>query len=734
MKIQRKLNQLSYLGKGALNAYSQVFFSDNPWFAVLLVSATFIVPASGLAGLAGVLISLLLAIWLGYDKALISKGILSYNVLLVTLPLGLYFKFGYVLILTILFASILTFFLTVALRGWMMRYRLPFLSWPFLIGLWVVLLAVRQFSGLELSDQMVYDWNHLYSMGGEPLVVGYKWISNLSIPPAIVTYLTSLGAVFFQYSVLGGLLVAIGLLIASRISFLLSLVGFFSAYLFYAIIGLDLNALNYTYIGFNFILMAIAVGGFFLVPSAASFAWVVILVPLVTFITVSMEGLLGVFQLSVSALPFNLIVPLFLFVLQFRLRTPRLLREVYVQHNSPEKNLYAVTNYQERLSRKTNLLFQLPFRGQWTVSQGHNGKETHKDDWRHAWDFIKTDNQDKSYRDSGFKLTDYLCYGKPVLSAGYGVVEHLVDGIRDNLPGDANTRQNWGNTIIIRHDYGLFSKYAHLKTGSIKVRIGEYVAAGQEIAMAGSSGRSPEPHLHFQFQATPYIDSGTLDFPFAYYILKEGTSREFRSFDRPGLRQNISNPEVNQLLANAFHLIPGQKITAICKSATEEKQVEWHVETDIYNQSSLTDPSTHDRAWYVNDGQVFYFTHYEGSRSNPLYFFFVAAFRIPLIFEPGITINDSIPLFISARPWMRWFQDWIAPFKIFLKTRYLLNYMEIDQDLDPEWVRLNSTIVHELSGDQLDKITVRMEIPRDGLIALEFEDGKGTRKLTLTER
>jgi murein DD-endopeptidase MepM/ murein hydrolase activator NlpD len=615
-----------------------------------------------------------------------------------------------------------------------MRYRLPFLSWPFLIGLWVVLLSVRQFSGLELSDQLVYDWNRLYSMGGAPLVQSFTWLSNLSIPAPVVTYLTSLGAVFFQYSLAGGLLVAIGLLIASRISFLLSLLGFFSAYLFYSIIGLDINTLNYTYIGFNFILMAIAVGGFFLVPTAASFAWVVILVPLVTFITVSMEGLLTVFQLSVFALPFNLIVPLFLFVLQFRMRKPHMLREVFVQHNTPEKNLYAVANYQERLSRKTNLLFLLPFRGQWTVSQGHNGKETHKGEWRHAWDFVKTGSEGVTYREQGFRLTDYLCYGKPVYASGFGVVEHLIDGIPDNSPGDANTRHNWGNAIIIRHDYGLYTKYAHLKPGSLKVRIGDYVAAGQEIAQTGSSGRSPEPHLHFQFQATPYIDSGTLDFPFAYYLVREKTRKQFKSYDKPEWNQIVSNPEVNQLLFNAFHLIPGQKIRAVCSKIQGKSVVEWNVETDIYNQSSLTDLSTNSRAYFVNDGQVFYFTHYEGSRTNPLYYFFAAAFRVPLIFDPEITITDSIPLFISARPWMRWFQDWIAPFRIFLKTGYSLKYREIDQDMDPEWVRLESSIVHELAGDSLDQISCRMQINRDGLMILEIEDKNGTRSLTWTDR
>ncbi|MFO7617754.1 MAG: urea transporter, partial [Bacteroidales bacterium] len=134
------------LADGVLNSYSQVFFSDNRVFAAIILIITFLVPTAGLAGLAGVAISLVLAGWLGFDKQLISKGILSYNTLLVTLPLGLYFSPGPALVLMVVFASILTFFLTVTLRGWLAHYELPFLSWPFIIGLWIVMLAVRRFS------------------------------------------------------------------------------------------------------------------------------------------------------------------------------------------------------------------------------------------------------------------------------------------------------------------------------------------------------------------------------------------------------------------------------------------------------------------------------------------------------------------------------------------------------------------------------------------------------------
>lgn len=709
-----------YFAQGLLTSYSQVFFSDNLWFALLLVLATFLVPSAGLAALAGVILALLLAEWLGYDKGLISKGLLSYNVVLVSLPLGLYFEPGLVLLLTLVFAVLLTFFLTVAFRGWMMRYQLPFLSWPFVISLWVVMLAARQFSLLEVSDAMIFSWNRWYDFGGINLVRSLEWLNNLPLPQSISTYLISLGAVFFQYSLLGGLLTAIGLLIYSRIAFLLSLLGFFSAFLMYQVLGLDINMLNHTYIGFNFILMSIAIGGFYLIPSRASFAWVILLVPLVTFISVSMERVLEVFQLSIYALPFNLIVPLFLYVLHFRQRKSKLLQKVVVQHNTPEKNLYAVANYNKRLAKQTAIQFKLPVMGKWTISQGHNGEFTHQGDWRHAWDFVKTDADENTFIGEGLKLMDYLCYEKPVFSSGDGYVDSVVDGIPDNEPGDTNTRQNWGNTVIVRHAEGLYSKYSHLKAGTIKVVVGQYVVAGDELGWVGNSGRSPEPHLHFQFQATPYIDSRTLDLPFSHYLSYQGDKHEFRSFTVPERAESISNTDLNTIALKAYHLIPGQRISGILHSDGLNENYHWEVETDVFNNSCLVDKTDRSKAWFVNDGQVFYFTHFEGKKNNALYYFFLSQFQVPMIHDEKLRLFDSVPLNLSFTKWIRWFQDWLAPFYLFLETRYTLDYVKKDDDLDPQWIELKSKVSQDLAGDTLSESVFETRISNRGLFEISW--------------
>ena len=81
---------------------------------------------------------------------------------------------------------------------------------------------------------------------------------------------------------------------------------------------------------------------------------------------------------------------------------------------------------------------------------------------------------------------DFACPpGNPVYATGDGVVikaEHDFFG--------------YGNNIIISHGFGYKTRYAHLKT--IEVEEGEKVIRGQRIGLSGNTGRSTEPHLHYE--------------------------------------------------------------------------------------------------------------------------------------------------------------------------------------------------------------------------------------------
>ncbi|WP_329020942.1 M23 family metallopeptidase [Streptomyces sp. NBC_00690] len=63
-----------------------------------------------------------------------------------------------------------------------------------------------------------------------------------------------------------------------------------------------------------------------------------------------------------------------------------------------------------------------------------------------------------------------------------------------------------GNRVVLDLGDGTYALYAHVQRGSISVREGERVHAGQEIARCGNSGNSTEPHVHFQLMDDPDPD------------------------------------------------------------------------------------------------------------------------------------------------------------------------------------------------------------------------------------
>lgn len=101
----------------------------------------------------------------------------------------------------------------------------------------------------------------------------------------------------------------------------------------------------------------------------------------------------------------------------------------------------------------------------------------------------------------------------PVFAAADGLVTFVKDD--SNVGGTGPSYWNYTNFIAIMHSDGEYSRYDHLEYVSAKVRVGQQVSAGQEIARVGMTGYTYVPHLHFQgFVFTGYniwTDSKTLE-------------------------------------------------------------------------------------------------------------------------------------------------------------------------------------------------------------------------------
>lgn len=720
MQSRQKYLEIKDFLTGILNSYSQVFFSDKKVFAIILILVTFVDLFAGICGLFSVLVTSLTAYWLGFDKSQINKGIYGFNSLLVGLGIGIYFSPGGLLFFILFIAALFTLFISIALEGIIGKYALPYLSVSFILSFWMVALATREFTTLGISERGIYSLNDLYILGGNTLVKIYEWWNQIIIPRSIKTYFISLGAIFFQFNVLSGILISIGLLYYSRIAFSLSIIGFYTAYYFYILIGADITDISYSYIGFNFILTSIAIGGFFIVPSRLSYLWTVLLMPVVVILVISLNKVFIQLGLPIYSLPFNIVVLLFLYILKFRVNKQDTLTEVIIQQNSPEKNLYSFQNHLARFRFKTPVSLSLPFFGEWVVTQSHNGEHTHKNEWRHAWDFMIKDEEGKIFINDGDYTKDYYCYGKAVLAPADGIVEETIDEIPDNKIGEVNIKNNWGNTVIIRHNDNLYTKLSHLVPGSVTVKKDEKVTGGQTIGKCGNSGRSPYPHLHFQVQATPFIGSATIDYPIGHYILFRKPEKELHSFDIPEKDETVSNIQVTPLLKKAFYFIPGKSFN--WKIEGKEKLETWEIKTTIYNQTYIKCNTTGSKAYFEEDGNLLFFTHFQGDRFSLLYNFYLAAYKVQTGFYKDLILNDQYPLNHVFNKKTLFLQDFLAPFYKFLSAKFSIIYTKIDNELSPASVILNSSAKRYFGKVLLKETDFELHINTEGIQSFSIEE------------
>ncbi|MCF0080254.1 M23 family metallopeptidase [Streptomyces lomondensis] len=143
---------------------------------------------------------------------------------------------------------------------------------------------------------------------------------------------------------------------------------------------------------------------------------------------------------------------------------------------------------------------------------------------------------------------DFPAFGAPILAVADATVVRAEDRQRDHLsrtslPGllylmlieasvreMSGTRRLLGNHLVLDLGDGTYAAYAHLQRGSLTVREGDRVHAGQPLARCGNSGNSSEPHLHFQLMDGPDPDAAR-GVPFTWRGI--GVPRNGEIFEAP---------------------------------------------------------------------------------------------------------------------------------------------------------------------------------------------------------
>jgi hypothetical protein len=176
---------------------------------------------------------------------------------------------------------------------------------------------------------------------------------------------------------------------------------------------------------------------------------------------------------------------------------------------------------------------------------------------RFAIDWMRLDEQHQAWVGDPHQLSSYLSYGQPLIAAAAGKVVVARDELPDLQPPIIQTRPSLGdapgNHVVLRVAPERYLFYAHMKPGSVRVRVGERVRRGQLLGKLGNSGNSATPHVHLQVQTTPSFGSDGLPFVFERFRLLGQLTSPDLSDEVLGLRENgllpfaaASNPGVRR--------------------------------------------------------------------------------------------------------------------------------------------------------------------------------------------
>jgi murein DD-endopeptidase MepM/ murein hydrolase activator NlpD len=106
---------------------------------------------------------------------------------------------------------------------------------------------------------------------------------------------------------------------------------------------------------------------------------------------------------------------------------------------------------------------------------------------------------------SSFGIRKHPILGSPRFHAGVDLIPRSDESVYAAKAGKvilARVHQNYGNTVIIRHDRGIETLYAHL--ANIQVREGQEVGTDTVLGKVGSTGSSTGVHLHFEVSVGGY--------------------------------------------------------------------------------------------------------------------------------------------------------------------------------------------------------------------------------------
>ncbi|GAB6045001.1 hypothetical protein JCM11957_05990 [Caminibacter profundus] len=593
--------------------FASILFLRDYRLGFFIFLLSFILPSVAVLGMVSLISTIVFAEFIKVRDEYLKYGFYLYNSLLVGMGVGYFYDISFITIVITIILSIFTFLLSFGLNKIFSYWYMPILSLPFAFMSMLFYLASLKYTTLLnniINKFSAFDIN-----------IGINLISS---------YFKSLGTIFFLPYNIAGIVIMFIMLFYSRIMFFMSVIGFLIGVYFHSLFFNGYSSFNSPY-NFNFILIAIALGGVFLIPNIKNYLLAILGVMLSVLIIDAMEVFFNMYSLPVYTMPFNIVVLLFLMLLYW---VNYDYYNFYIKE-TPEKSLLYFLSNIYRFGGK-DIKIYLPFNGKWTVYQGFNGEWTHKGKWKYAYDFVIKKNG-KTYANDGLFLEDYYAFGKPVIAPISGYVVAKRDDLPDNFIGSVDRINNWGNYIIIKSDTGFYVEISHLMQNSIPVKVGDYVKYGEIIGRCGNSGYSPEPHIHLQVQKYPYLGSETVPFKFVEFIKED----MLYFYTLPKKDEEIESLVVDRSVQLKLNFILDEIYKyEVFENHEKIDEVEFKVEMNENGEFYLSDGE--NRLYFYSAEKFFYFYKYEGKNSY-LKELFKLTPRVPFI-NKNISFEDILPI------------------------------------------------------------------------------------------
>lgn len=300
-----------------LRGAGQVFFMENALTGLLfLVAIAYASFAGGdwattIGALVGLVVATLTARLLECDEASITSGLFGFNGILIGIAMPTFITASPELWFYVIVGAAMSTVVTAAMGATITKsWGIPGSTGPFVLTGWLLMAGAYAFGALDIASE-------------QPKLVS-DYVQGAEVIPSSVElvqiFFRNIGQVFLLGNEISGVIILVGILIASRPAGIAAVLGSLIAMIAAIVLRADPSSVSQGLFGFSAVLTAMAIGVVFLKTSPKVIAYAL----LATIVTVFLQGAYDVLMspLGLPSFTAPYVLTLYLFIVPKKLLAP----------------------------------------------------------------------------------------------------------------------------------------------------------------------------------------------------------------------------------------------------------------------------------------------------------------------------------------------------------------------------------------------------------------------------